>query len=102
MSVNIDLAFAVTGLADRRQAEDVVRAVQELLYDESLENQVSHGWSVDDAGAFFVSGESDHPLGITRFYLWQPHFEGLFAATVAGVAPAAAHEIRWGYPDEEY
>ncbi|OEJ30444.1 hypothetical protein [Streptomyces subrutilus] len=102
MSVNIDLAFTVTGVTGEPQAQEIVRALQELMRDESMDNQVSIGIAVDDDGSFFVSGDSDFPLGISRFYLWQPHFEGLFAATVAEVAADAKPEIRWGYPDEEY
>ncbi|MEU9234071.1 hypothetical protein [Streptomyces subrutilus] len=102
MSVNIDLAFTVTGVTGEPQAREIVRALQELMRDESLENQVSLGFAVDDDGSFFVSGESDFPLGISRFYLWQPHFEGLFTAIIAEMAPGAKPEIRWGYPDEEY
>ncbi|MFJ2747614.1 MULTISPECIES: hypothetical protein [unclassified Streptomyces] len=102
MSVNIDLAFTVTGAADEPQAWHIVRALQQLMYEEDIAGQVTIGVAVDDDGAFFVSGESDFPLGISRFYLWQPHFEGLFAATVAEVAAGARPEIRWGYPDEEY
>ncbi|ARE78532.1 hypothetical protein ACFVZ8_06300 [Streptomyces sp. NPDC059558] len=102
MSVNIDLAFTVTGVADEPQAWHIVRALQQLMYEEDIAGQVTIGVAVDDDGAFFVSGESDFPLGISRFYLWQPHFEGLFAATVAEVAAGARPEIRWGYPDEEY
>ncbi|MET9610779.1 hypothetical protein ABZZ17_37810 [Streptomyces sp. NPDC006512] len=102
MSVNIDLAFTVTGIADEPQAWEIVRALQGLLRDENIENQVSLGVAKDDDGAFFVSGESDFPLGISRFYLWQPQFEGAFAATVSEVAAGAKPEVRWGYPDEEY
>ncbi|WP_327733188.1 hypothetical protein OG749_04255 [Streptomyces nojiriensis] len=102
MSVNIDLAFTVTRVADEPQAWAIVRALQELMYEEDIANQVTIGVAVDDAGAHFVSGDSDFPLGISRFYLWQPHFEGVFAAAVAAVAPGAEPEIRWGYPDEEY
>ncbi|MGW1771287.1 hypothetical protein [Streptomyces sp. NPDC002104] len=102
MSVNIDLAFTVTGVTGEPQAWAIVRALEELLREESLSPQVSLGVAVDDDGAFFVSGESDFPLGISRFYLWRPHFEGLFAATVAEVAAGASGKVQWGYPDEEY
>ncbi|WP_327260335.1 hypothetical protein OG444_01595 [Streptomyces sp. NBC_01232] len=102
MSVNIDLAFTVTGVADEPQAWAIVRALQELMYEEDIANQVTIGVAVDDDGSYFVSGESDFPLGISRFYLWQPHFEGVFGVTVGAVAAGAKPEIRWGYPDEEY
>ncbi|MFG2989207.1 hypothetical protein ACGFZK_07900 [Streptomyces sp. NPDC048257] len=102
MSVNIDLAFTVTRVADEPQAWQIVRALQQLMDEEDIADQVTIGVAVDDDGSSFVSGDSDFPLGISRFYLWQPHFEGLFASTVADVAPAAKPEIRWGYPDEEY
>ncbi|GAA2624970.1 hypothetical protein GCM10010425_21300 [Streptomyces spororaveus] len=100
--MNIDLAFTVTRVADEPQAWAIVRALQELMHEEDIANQVTIGVAVDDDGSYFVSGDSDFPLGISRFYLWQPHFEGVFAATVAEVAAGAAPEIRWGYPDEEY
>ncbi|RSS52926.1 hypothetical protein [Streptomyces sp. WAC06614] len=102
MSVNIDLAFTVTDVADEAQALDIVRALEELLREENILPQVSLGVARDDDGAYFVSGESDFPLGISRFYLWRPHFEGLFAMTVEEVAADAKPKIDWGYPDEEY
>ncbi|MFJ3964984.1 hypothetical protein [Streptomyces sp. NPDC090036] len=102
MSVNIDLAFTVTGVADEPQAWAIVRALQELMYEEDMANQVTIGVAVDDDGSYFVSGDSDFPLSISRFYLWQPHFEGVFGVTVGAVAAGAKPEIRWGYPDEEY
>ncbi|MFA7763578.1 hypothetical protein ACGFNX_29690 [Streptomyces sp. NPDC048723] len=102
MSVNIDLAFTVTRVADEPQAWAIVRALQELMYEEDIADQVTIGVAVDDGGSYFVSGDSDFPLGISRFYLWQPHFEGVFASTVAAVAAGAEPEVRWGYPDEEY
>ncbi|MFB6823314.1 hypothetical protein ACFCXA_17210 [Streptomyces virginiae] len=102
MSVNIDLAFTVTGVADEPQAWAIVRALQELMHEEDIAAQVTIGVAVDDDGSYFVSGDSDFPLGISRFYLWRPHFEGVFAVTVAEVAAGTVPEIRWGYPDEEY
>ncbi|MEW2418908.1 hypothetical protein AB0953_35305 [Streptomyces sp. NPDC046866] len=102
MSVNIDLAFDVTGVADEPQAWAVVRALTELMHEESIENQVSLGVAMDDDGAYFVSGESDFPLCVSRSYLWRPAFEKSFAATVAEVAPDAVPAVRWGFPDEEY
>ncbi|MER6448069.1 hypothetical protein [Streptomyces venezuelae] len=102
MSVNIDLAFTVTGVSGEPQAWAVVRALQELMYEEDVANQVSIGVAVDDDGSYFVSGESDFPLSISRFYLWRPQFEGAFAATVGAVAAGAEPKVDWGYPDEEY
>ncbi|MFJ9646542.1 hypothetical protein [Streptomyces sp. NPDC101206] len=101
MSVNIDLAFDVTGVADEPQAWAVVRALTQLMYEECIENQVTLGVAVDDDGAYFVSGESDFPLCVSRSYLWRPAFEKSFAATVAAVAPDARPVVRWGFPDEE-
>ncbi|OLZ59488.1 hypothetical protein AVW11_26320 [Streptomyces amritsarensis] len=101
MSVNIDLAFTVTGVADEPQARELVGALEELMRDESLGGYVAIRVGVDDEGSFLVSGKNRFPLGISRFHLWQPHFEGLFAMTVADVAAAASPEITWGYPDEE-
>ncbi|MEV7558363.1 hypothetical protein [Streptomyces sp. NPDC089795] len=102
MSVNIDLAFTVTTVADEPQAWAIVRALQLLMYEEHIAAQVTIGVAVGDDGTYFVSGESDIPLCVSRFYLWRPHFEGVFAATVAEVAAGAEPKIDWGYPDEEY
>ncbi|MEU2395855.1 hypothetical protein [Streptomyces sp. NPDC007369] len=102
MSVNIDLAFEVTRVTGEPQAWAVVRALTQLMYEECIENQVTLGVAVDDDGAYFVSGESDFPLCVSRSYLWRPAFEKSFAATVAEVAPDAEPVVRWGFPDEEY
>ncbi|MFI5542213.1 hypothetical protein ACIA6E_00405 [Streptomyces sp. NPDC051815] len=102
MSVNIDLAFTVTSIADEPQAHRIVDALGRLMLAENIELEVSMGVAKDEHGALFVSGESDHPLCVSRSYLWRPHFEGLFTATVEEVAAGAVSRIEWGYPDEEY
>ncbi|WP_405420990.1 hypothetical protein [Streptomyces erythrochromogenes] len=102
MSVNIDLAFTVTGLAGEPQAREIVGALEELMRDESIDGYVRITLDVGADGACLVSGKSRYPLSISGFHRWQPHFEGLFAFTVAEVAAAARTEIDWGYPDEEY
>ncbi|MFJ9550158.1 hypothetical protein [Streptomyces erythrochromogenes] len=102
MSVNIDLAFTVTGVAGEPQAREIVGALEELMRDESIDGYVRITLDVGEDGACLVSGKSRFPLSISGFHRWQPHFEGLFAFTVAEVAAAARTEIDWGYPDEEY
>ncbi|MFE7187856.1 hypothetical protein [Streptomyces erythrochromogenes] len=102
MSVNIDLAFTVTGVAGEPQAREIVGALEELMRDESIDGYVRITLDVGEDGACLVSGKSRFPLSISGFHRWQPHFEGLFAFTVAEVAAAARTEIDWGYPDEEF
>lgn len=101
MSVNIELGFTVTGLADEAQAKDVARAIGELLDAEGIEDQVGYG-VVLDKGEYLVTGESEFALIITRFYAWGPTFETAFARTVAEVAPTAQAAVEWGYPDEDH
>ncbi|MFF5449611.1 hypothetical protein [Streptomyces sp. NPDC012888] len=100
MSVNIELHFTVSGIAVEAQAQEVEREIRELLRDEGIENQVGFGVVAED-GAFLVTGESQWPLIITRFYLWQPKFEKYFDMAVKEAAPDAKVALVWGYPDEE-
>ncbi|MEU6314339.1 hypothetical protein [Streptomyces sp. NPDC047014] len=102
MSVNIDLAFTVTGVADDPQGLRIVSALQELMDEEHIGLQVGIGVARDDDGALFVSGTSDFPLCVSRFYLWRPHFEKRFQDTVEEAAAGVVGRIEWGYPDEEY
>ncbi|MEV6677419.1 hypothetical protein AB0N09_11210 [Streptomyces erythrochromogenes] len=102
MSVNIDLAFTVTGVAGEPQAREIAGALEELMRDEAIDGYVRITVGVGEDGAPLVAGKSRFPLSVTGFHRWQPHFEGLFAFTVAEVAAAARPEISWGYPDEEY
>ncbi|MFJ6782753.1 hypothetical protein [Streptomyces yangpuensis] len=102
MSVNIDLAFTVTGAADEPQAREIAGALEELMREESIDGYVRITVGVDTDGACRVLGKSRFPLSISGFHRWQPHFEGLFAMTVADVTAAARTRIDWGYPDEEY
>ncbi|MFI5531807.1 hypothetical protein ACIA8O_25070 [Kitasatospora sp. NPDC051853] len=101
MSVNIDLHFTVSRLADPAQAEAVAASIGELLRDEGFEAQISYG-AVRDNGVDYVSGESKFPISISGFGRWQPYFESSFGAAVAEAAPDAEVSIDWGYPDEEY
>ncbi|MFD6112423.1 hypothetical protein ACFWG0_20225 [Streptomyces yangpuensis] len=103
MSVNIDLAFTVTGVADEPQAREIVGALEELMREESMDGyvRITVAADADADGACRVLGKSRFPLSISGFHRWQPHFESLFATTVADVTAAARAEIDWGYPDEE-
>ncbi|MFJ1565829.1 hypothetical protein [Streptomyces erythrochromogenes] len=102
MSVNIDLEFTVTGVADEPQAREIAGALEELAREESVDGYIRITVGVGEDGACLVSGKSRFPLSISGFHRWQPHFEGLFAMTVAEVAADARPEISWGYPDEGY
>ncbi|MEV0536627.1 hypothetical protein [Kitasatospora sp. NPDC050463] len=99
MSVNVELALVVDGLTGREQAWEVVHALVAVLRDERIEDEVRIGVGELD-GEFIVSGESDYPLIITRFYAWRPAFEGYVAEAVEKVAPNARAAVEWGYPDE--
>ncbi|AUY47764.1 hypothetical protein [Streptomyces sp. CB01881] len=101
MSVNIDLHLSVGGLSGREEAELVLGALVGLLRDEGIEDEVPIGWA-EDQGEFFVTGESSHPLIITRFYRWGPMFEETVARVVGETAPAAKAAVTWGYPDDDY
>ncbi|MFI0350982.1 hypothetical protein [Actinomadura sp. 9N407] len=100
MSVNIDFNFTVTDVTDEEQAQQIVRELDEMLRDEAIKDQVNLG-VVFDEGKWFVSGETDFPLIITRFALWKPEFESTFRYCVGKVAAAAKVTIDWGYPDLE-
>ncbi|MER5863432.1 hypothetical protein [Kitasatospora sp. NPDC002040] len=101
MSVNIDLHFTVSQLADSAQAEAVAVSIGDLLRDEGFEGQIGYG-AVCDNGVHYVSGETKFPISISGFGRWQPYFETSFASAVAEVAPAAETDIEWGYPDDAY
>jgi hypothetical protein len=100
MGVNVMLDFEVRGLADEAQARSVVTALAELIRDEGLADEVGLGWSVED-GQHWISGETDHPVGISRFHTWRPHFEASFHQRVHTLAPAATASINWQYPDND-
>ncbi|MEU3461254.1 hypothetical protein ABZ721_15065 [Streptomyces sp. NPDC006733] len=100
MSVNVLLSFTVTGLTDEAQARAVVSTLAELMRDERIEDEVGLGWSLED-GRYFVTGETDYPLCVSRFYRWRPEFESSFHRRVVEVAPEAVKAVAWGYPDED-
>ncbi|MEU1420861.1 MULTISPECIES: hypothetical protein [unclassified Kitasatospora] len=99
MSVNIELALFVDGLTGREQAWEVVHALAAVLRDERIDDEVRIGVGELD-GEFIVSGESEYPLVITRFYAWRPAFERAVTEAVGKVAPHARPAVEWGYPDE--
>lgn len=101
MSVNIMFSFMITNIADEAQAKSVTQVLDAYIREENLEkHEVGLGWAFDE-GVYFVSGETDYPLSISRAYLWRPMFERTVKERVADVAPAAVVEFSWRYPDEE-
>ncbi|MFD3923186.1 hypothetical protein [Streptomyces sp. NPDC058595] len=101
MGVNVMLDFEVHGLADEAQARSVLSTLAELIREEGLqEHEVGLGWSVEE-GRHWISGETDHPIGVSRFYAWRPHFETAFRERVHTLAPAATASINWQYPDDD-
>ena len=101
MGVNVMFDFEVHGLADEAQTRSVLGGLVELVRGEGLEDhEVGMGWSVTD-GRHRISGETDHPIGISRFYAWRPYFETAFCERVRELAPEAEASINWRYPDDE-
>ncbi|MER6308164.1 hypothetical protein ACWCXK_03465 [Streptomyces sp. NPDC001739] len=101
MGVNIMLDFEVHGLADEAQTKSVLRGLVELIRAEGLqEHEVGLGWSVE-GGRHWISGETDYPIGISRFHTWRPHFEAAFRERIQALAPAATAAINWRYPDDD-
>ncbi|MBF6175256.1 hypothetical protein [Nocardia blacklockiae] len=100
MGVNVKFWFEVRGLSGEEEAKGVTEALAELVKGEDLEDEVGLGWSVEE-GVYWVSGETDYPVGIARFYAWRPRFEDDFQGRVRAVAPGAVATINWEYPDEE-
>ncbi len=101
MGVNIMFDFEVHGLADEAQTRSVVSALAALIDEHGMqEHEVGLGWSVED-GRHSISGETDYPIGVSRFYLWRPQFEAAVRERVHALAPAAVASINWRYPDTD-
>lgn len=101
MSVNIEFDFTITGFAAVEEADRVVRALDEIMRDESIHDQgVGFGRAELD-GETVVTGETSWPLGISRAYLWRPQFEERVTAAARGVVPDAKAVVHWRYPDED-
>src|SRR3954463_4732192 len=102
MGVNIMFDFTVDGLADEPQTKSVLGALTSLIRDQEglAEHEVGMGWSVEN-GRYWISGETDYPIGISRFYAWRPHFEAAFQDRVHALAPTATTTINWQYPDDD-
>jgi hypothetical protein len=101
MGVNIMFSFEVAGLADEAQTRSVLDSLAELVAEEGLrDHEVGMGWSLQD-GRHRITGETDYPIGISRFYAWRPHFEAAFHERVRALAPAATASIDWRYPDDD-
>ncbi|MEU0629997.1 hypothetical protein [Streptomyces sp. NPDC005989] len=95
MGVDIMFNFEVHGLADEAQAKSVLSTLAELVIEEGLqEHEVGMGWSVED-GQHWISGETDYPIGISRFYAWRPHFEAAFRERVHALVPTATAALNW-------
>lgn len=100
MGVNIMMVFGVDELADEAEAESVANALIELVREEGFaEHEVGVRWDVED-GNHWVAGQSEYPIGISRFHAWRPRFEAAVQERVRAVAPSAEPSVTWWYPDE--
>ncbi|MFD3871883.1 hypothetical protein [Streptomyces sp. NPDC058623] len=100
MSVNIEFSVRVSNLADEAQARAVLAELKELLGEERIADQVRLAVEGED-GAWFVVGDTDFPLIVSRSYLWRPKFEESLAWYAKEAAPAATVVVDWNYPDEQ-
>lgn len=95
------LDFEVHGLAGEEQVKSVVGALANLVREEDFQaHEVGLGWSVQD-GRYWISGETDYPVGVSRFHAWRPLFEAALRERVRALAPAATASINWRYPDDD-
>ncbi|WP_405793935.1 hypothetical protein [Streptomyces sp. NBC_01506] len=100
MGVNIMFAFGVEELADEAETESVANALTDLVREEGFqEHEVGVRWDLAD-GRHWVAGQTDYPIGISRFYAWRPRFEAAIQERVYAVAPSAKAGITFWYPDE--
>ncbi|MFF3395541.1 hypothetical protein ACFYW1_31980 [Streptomyces sp. NPDC002669] len=99
MGVNVMFDFAVHGLADEAETRTVLDSIADLVTEEGFQDhEVAMGWSVID-GQYFITGETDYPVGIRSFYAMRPRFETGFRERVHALAPAATHSINWNCLD---
>ncbi|GAA2416561.1 hypothetical protein GCM10010191_28720 [Actinomadura vinacea] len=91
MSVNIRIKLDVNGLVSREQAEEVQRAVGEVLSGEGLDREVELALHESD-GEFKVTGRNEWPVSISRVRLWEPQFEAQIEGAVKQVSAEA--EVR--------
>ncbi|MFF3014772.1 hypothetical protein [Streptomyces sp. NPDC057939] len=101
MSVNIGFNLRVSNVVDEAQAQAIVGEIRELMRDESIADQVRVAVEKEGDG-WFVEGQTDFPIIVSRSYLWCPKFEESVAWYVKEVAPSAKVVLDWNYPDEEH
>ncbi|MET9555838.1 hypothetical protein [Streptomyces sp. NPDC006645] len=100
MGVNIMLVIGVEELADEAEAVSVANALTDLVREEGFEeHELGVRWGVED-GKHWVAGQTDHPVGMTRFYAWRPRFEVTLQERVHAVAPSAKAGFSWWNRDE--
>ncbi|MFE9788724.1 hypothetical protein ACFYO7_25450 [Nocardia salmonicida] len=100
MSVNIDVALTVRGLANEREWVGMTDLLVEVFKDERLEDEV-FVWMEETADSLFVRAKSDYPVIFSGFYRWSGAFEDRLTRRVRALVPQARVAFDWGYPDEE-
>ncbi|MFD3919959.1 hypothetical protein [Streptomyces sp. NPDC058595] len=98
MSVNIHLALRVDKLESLQQAATVRAALAEVLREHSIDRDVQLRKFREPISVKVTTGR--WPLSVRGFGVWSAAFERDVTAAVHGVAPSAAIDLEWGYPDE--
>ncbi|MEV4152824.1 hypothetical protein AB0J48_07390 [Nocardia salmonicida] len=100
MSVNIDVALTVRGLANEREWVGMTDLLVEVFKEERLEDEV-FVWMEETADGLFVRAKSDYPVIFSGFFRWSGAFEDRLTRRVTALVPQARVAFDWGYPDEE-
>ncbi|MFC9473571.1 hypothetical protein ACWF99_03855 [Nocardia sp. NPDC055002] len=100
MSVNIDVALTVRGLANEREWVGTTDLLVEVFKDERLEDEV-FVWMGETEDGLFVRADSDYPVIFSGFFRWSEAFEDRLTRRVTALVPQARVAFDWGYPDEE-
>ncbi|WP_405617719.1 hypothetical protein OG292_27175 [Streptomyces sp. NBC_01511] len=97
MSVNIHLKLRVDTLESLGEAEAVKMALAEVLRKHRLGDELNLRKFREPISVKATTGK--WPMIITGFGAWSAEFERDVTAAVRGVAPSAAVDLEWGFPD---
>ncbi|WP_434587468.1 hypothetical protein [Streptomyces sp. A5-4] len=99
MSVNIHMSLHIENLSSLDEANAVETAVEKVLRDHSIEHEVRIFVFLDPLWVKVATDE--WPVSVRGFGAWSAMFEHDVTHAVRAVAPAAAFDLEWGYPDND-
>lgn len=95
MSSNVKFRITVRGFDSPETGRTVLRALQGLLDQHGLTDDVFIDLMGDDPSKLWVDASTPHPVVIARAHAWRPEFQQEIAAAMKDACPTASVDFEF-------